>query len=73
MLTRKEELKDRIESKQHQLQAKLAELKGESRGKAIEERDKIKAKLQELEQYLKSGWDNISESVSGKLNQWLKD
>jgi len=71
MLSKNEELKDRIEARRHELQAKLSELKADSRREAAEAADKIKARLKELEEYVKDGWDNVNDSVKAKLNSWL--
>ncbi len=71
MLRKQDELKDRIESKRHELQARLAELRADARAEAIESRRKIERSLEELEGYLKDGWHNLSEGVSSKLNHWL--
>ena len=71
MLTKKDELKDRIEARRHAMRARLSELKADSRHEAIEASQKIKKGLAELDDYLKEGWDKVSDSVSGKLNQWL--
>ncbi|HEY5923777.1 MAG TPA: hypothetical protein VIV11_18975 [Kofleriaceae bacterium] len=73
MLEKKEELKDRISARKHQLQAKLSELSADSRAEARTSRDKIKAKLDELQEDLKDGWDNVNDKVAAKLNKWLDD
>jgi hypothetical protein len=66
-----EELKDRIEARRHLLQAKLAELKADTRHEAGALRDKISAGLADLEDTLKDGWDKVSDGVRTKLNAWL--
>lgn len=71
MLSKSDELKDRIEAKKHELMARLSELKADTRHEATEQRDKIKAKLDELETNIKEGWDKLTDSVRGKLNAWL--
>jgi hypothetical protein len=71
MLTKTEELKDRIESRKHELLSKLHELKADSRKEAIEARRSVKARLDELEENLKDGWENMSDAVKTKLNEWL--
>lgn len=60
MLTRKEELKDRIESNQQQLQARLAELEGDTRSEAAQERSAIRAKLAELEEHPMRDWNDAT-------------
>lgn len=71
MITKTDELKDRIDAKRHQLSARLSELKADTRHEAAEARDKIKARLDEVEAYLKDGWDKVSDSVKTKLNAWM--
>jgi hypothetical protein len=72
MLNKSDELKDRIEARKHELMAKYNEMKADSRADAASKRDRIKARLDELEDALKDGWDNVSESVASKLNSWLE-
>jgi hypothetical protein len=71
MLDKSEELRDRIESRKHELLAKYNELKADGRKEASEARDRIKARLDELEQHLKGGWNKVSDDVASKLNTWL--
>jgi len=71
MLKNKDELKDRVAAKQKSLSAKLAEMKADGRHEAIEARDKIERKLKEAQDYLKDGWDRITEPMAAKLNDWL--
>lgn len=71
MIGKDDELKDRIQARKHSMQAKLSELKADSRKEAAEARDKIKKSLDELEESVKEGWDNLSDSVRTKLNRWL--
>jgi hypothetical protein len=61
------ELKDRIEAKKHELLARLNELKADSRAESREQQSKIKLRLDELEGYVKEGWDK----ATVKLNEWL--
>jgi hypothetical protein len=67
MGNKSEELKDRIEAKKHELMARLAELKADSRAEAREQSSRIKLRLDELEDYLREGWDK----AQLKLNEWL--
>jgi hypothetical protein len=71
MLDKSEELRDRIESRKHELLAKYNELKADGRKEASEARDRIKARLDELEQHLKGGWNKVSDDVASKLSTWL--
>jgi hypothetical protein len=71
MLTTTDQLKDQIELKKHSLLKSFAELKADTRTDAIKARDKVKAKLDELELYLKAGWDKVTADTHDKLDQWL--
>jgi hypothetical protein len=71
MLGKSEELKDRVEARRHQLLSKYNELKADTRREASEARKRLKARLDELEDSLKGGWNNMSDAVKAKLNQWL--
>ena len=67
MSTKSNELKDRIEAKKHELLSRLAELKADSRAEAREQSSKIKLRLDEVEDYIKEGWDK----ANVKLSEWL--
>jgi hypothetical protein len=71
MLTKSDELKDRINVKKHELLAKYNELKADANANASGARDKVKAKLDDLEDALKDGWDNMTDAVKTRLNSWL--
>jgi hypothetical protein len=71
MLSNTDQLKDRINARKHELLSKYNELKADSRKEAAEARDKMKAKLDDLEDALKDGWDNLTDKVTARLNQWL--
>jgi hypothetical protein len=71
MLDKSDELKDRVEARKHELLAKYNELKADGRSEAAEARTTVKRKLDELETYLKTGWNNVSDAVRDKLNKWL--
>jgi len=72
-MTQIDELKDRVEAKKLRLQAKISELKADTRGTSREEAQKLQSKLDALTDGVKDGWDNITDAVAGKLNDWLKD
>jgi DNA-binding transcriptional MerR regulator len=72
MMNNTEELKDRVNAKKHELQAKLSELKADARAEARETRTKLQSKLDELEEDLKEGWEKVSETTAAKLNRWLE-
>lgn len=69
--TAKKELKYRVEAKQHELQARIAQLKADGTKASKDAIDKVQAKLDEAEQTLSDGWNNLSESAASRLNQWL--
>jgi len=73
MLNRTDELKDRIDVRKHELLKSFSELKADTRHEAIEARAKVKQKLDELEQYLKTSWDKMSEATHAKLDHWLQN
>jgi len=71
MTTQQNQLKNRIDAKKYELLARYNELAADARAEAAEQRAKIKHKLDELENYVKDGWDRMSDKVSAKLNEWL--
>lgn len=72
MMTKNDELKDRVEARKHELLSRYNELKADTRHEAIQMRSKLKAKLDELEQDIKAGWERVDDSVRTKLNEWLE-
>lgn len=72
MISKTDELKDRVEARKHDLLAKFNDLKADTRHEASAARTKLKSKLDELETHLKDGWDKVSDAVKGKLDQWLE-
>ncbi len=66
-------LKDRVEARKHELLAKLNDLKADTRTDVGEARTMVKHKLDELELYLKEGWDRVNEATRSKLDHWLKN
>lgn len=72
-MSQQAELKDRIDAKKKRLEAKISELKADARSTSREESKKLQSKLDALGDSLKDGWDDLSETVAGKLNAWLKD
>jgi len=71
MFTKSEELKDRVEARRHELLSKYNELKADTRKEAGDTRTKLKAKLDEIAEDVKDGYENISDKVKTKLNEWL--
>lgn len=73
MVEKKDELKDRVEARKLELQAKFAELKADTRAEVRDTRDFVERKLNELSTHLQHGWDKANDSVREKLNNWLKE
>jgi hypothetical protein len=72
MIEQKEELKNRVDARKRVLEARYLELKADTQERAREERDRVKRKLDDLQEAVKDGWDNLSDKVAAKLNDWLK-
>ncbi len=72
-MSQTDELKDRVQAKKLLLQAKIAELKADTRSTSREEAKRLQSKLDALTDGVKGGWDNVTDAVAGKLNDWLKD
>lgn len=60
-----------MEAKRHQLLSRYSELKADVRQEASDARKRLKSQLDELEDTLKTGWTNMSDSAKARLNQWL--
>jgi hypothetical protein len=71
MLTKGDELRDRVEARKHELMAKLHDLKADTRKEARAQRDHIQHSLEELEAHIKNGWEKIDNTVRAKLDKWL--
>jgi len=70
-VSQKEELKDRIQAKKKLLEAKLHELRADSRKNSRAAVADVERKLDDLNEALKKGWDNVSETVAKRVNKWL--
>jgi hypothetical protein len=70
-MTQKDELADRVQARKHELLSKYNELKADTRKEAGQKRDQIKAKLDDLEDAIKDGWEHMTDAVRGRLNKWL--
>jgi hypothetical protein len=73
MLSKNEQLKDRVSARKHELMSKLKDLSADGRQDGAKARDAIEAKLRDLDTMLKDGWDNVSDAVSEKLDRWLSN
>jgi len=71
-MSQTDELRDRIEAKKKRLEARISELKADARSTSRVEAQKLQAQLDDLGDSLKEGWNDLSEAVAGKLNDWLK-
>lgn len=69
------DLEARVAARRDGLLAKLDATKSDARLEVVELRDRLKAKLAELEHIVKEGvvdgWANINETTKGKLDHWL--
>jgi hypothetical protein len=72
-MSQKDELKNRVEAKKLRLQAKIKELQADASSTSRNEANKLQAKLDGLSESVKDGWDDLTDAISGKLNEWLKD
>jgi len=73
MLTEKDKLRDNVAARRKELQAHLARLGANTRTAAADEKDRIEAKLRELDTALRDGWEHLTESTAAQLNRWLKN
>jgi DNA anti-recombination protein RmuC len=69
----KQELKNRFEAKRKRLEARLAELKADSAQKRSESAEETQKKLDELNNAVKDGWDNLSDAAAERINKMLRD
>ncbi|MGB8328852.1 MAG: hypothetical protein WCE62_01900 [Polyangiales bacterium] len=72
-MSQMDELKDRVEAKKLRLQARIRELKADTRSTSREEAKKLQMKLDALSKNLKGGLGDVSQALAAKLNDWLKD
>jgi len=68
-----DELKNRIEAKKHDVKKEIAELKADSSAEKRNRIESLQKKLDELDEHLRSGWEDLSDAVAGKLKAWLED
>lgn len=62
------QLKDRVEARKHELMSRLHDLRADSRRDADDEKKNIQARLDELADTIKDGWDRATD----RLELWLK-
>jgi len=71
MFSKSEELRDRVEARRHELLSKYNDLKADTRKEAAEMRDSLRARLDEISDDIKDGYEDLSDAVKTKLNKWL--
>jgi len=72
MADRKAELKQRVEAKKKELEAKLAQVKADVHGAKNDEAERLEKKLKDVTDVLKSDWDKLTETGAARINEWLK-
>lgn len=70
-MSHRHELRVRIDAERKALQAKVARLRADGTAAANDAARVLEVKLKELEGHLRHGWDNVSEKVASKLNDWI--
>lgn len=65
------ELKDRVDARRHELAAKIARLKADTRAEAREQSTKLQHELAEAELHLKEGWDRMTDAARTQLSRWV--
>ena len=71
-MSRRDELKLRVEARKKQLEADLLKARAAAHGKTNDAVEAIERKLKGLGEALESGWDALTEATSKKLSDWLK-
>lgn len=70
-MSQTKELSDRVTAKRKEIEGKLYKARADSRKESREAADGLEKKLKELNEMVKDGFDNVSEAVAKKLNDWL--
>jgi len=73
MITRKDELKSRIEARKAALEARLKTAKADAQAASRREQERIEKQLESIRTTLHDGWDNLTEAAARKLNELLKE
>jgi hypothetical protein len=71
MVNDKENLMSLMEKKKRELEDQVEALKGKHSGLVTKDATKIKENLDELEQYLNEGKENLSDKQMDDLKKWL--
>ena len=66
------ELRHRVQAKRKRLEARLEEARADAREASRRTADTIRAKLGEIDDHLRDGWDDLTDATLGKINAWLK-
>jgi hypothetical protein len=73
MLDERDELRERIVARKHELLGRYNALKADSRPEAAAAaRARLRSRLDQLEAHLKAGWANVNHEVRLKLSKWLE-
>jgi len=73
MITRKDELKSRVEARMARLESQLKEAKADAQAASRTQKESLEKQLSEIRSTLSDGWENLSEQAAEKLNNLLKD
>lgn len=68
-----DELRDRVEAKRKRLEARIAELRADTRAEARAERARLEKRLEHLAASLQGGWESLTDEAARTLNAWLKE
>lgn len=72
MRSQSQELKERVNAKQKELEAEISRLKADARGGARGQIERLEGKLAEMREVLRDGWDRVTEAGAAKLNRLLE-
>jgi hypothetical protein len=67
-----DELKHRLEAKKKELEAQIETAKADAAGQAREKRKRLQEKLDQMEEFIKTGVENLTEEARRKLIRLLK-
>jgi hypothetical protein len=66
-----EGLKERVEARVQLLHAKLSELTAKGNVEATDAKVAVQSKLEEIQESIKDGWDNLNDAARTKVHRWL--
>ncbi len=73
MITRKDELKSRIEAHVAHLEARLKEVQADAQASSRPRKEQLERQLSEIKSTLSEGWEKLSDQAAEKLNHLLKE